>query len=124
MFVNLSNHPLSIWTGPQLDAARALGHGEPLDFPGGFPTVPAHLKHDEVQQLADTIIARVIAAKARAAAVFGEPTLTFALVSRLEALGLPCYAPTTDRTATERRDGDIVVKSATFEFVQWRRFAA
>jgi len=120
-FVNLSNHPIARWPAEQLEAARALGHGEPFDLAGGMPQVPPDADTDEVEAMADAILAS-LATRPCGAHVAGEPTLTTALVDRLRQAGIPCYAATTMRDATEfmRPDGSVE-RRATFRFVRWRR---
>ncbi len=122
MFLNLSNHPIAIWTAPQREAALALGLGPPSDLPGGMPHVPPEAGPEEVAALADSIATRALELGARGAAVFGEPTLTFALVTRLVPAGIACFSATTVRRATETATADAVTKTSTFIFVRWRAY--
>ena len=48
----------------------------------------------------------------------GELTFTFALVSKLKALGIPAIASTTERNSVE----ETGVKSSVFEFVKFRSY--
>lgn len=122
MFLNLSNHPIATWTVPQHEAALALGLGPPTDLPDGMPQVPPDAGPDAVAALADTLTARAIALGARGAAVFGEPTLTAALVARMALAGIPCFSATTAREATEVATPTSVTKTSTFVFVRWRAY--
>lgn len=123
VFLNCSNHPIATWSPEQIEAARELGHGEPADYPGEFPTVLPSAPTGDVLALAEAIADRVVAAGALGAHVSGEYTLTFALVHLLEARGVPCYVATTERVSADRSQPDgSVERRATFRFVAWRRF--
>jgi len=124
-FINCSNHPITSWSAYQLEAARSLGYGEPGEFPHGFPLVPPEATTEEVAALAADITRRLQAYGVRAAHVAGEFTLALALVTALEALGIACYAATTERISQEAPalDGKIERKSE-FRFVAWRRYPA
>lgn len=123
MLINLSNHPLSTWSAPQRDAAVALGHGPPADFPESMPIVPPEATTSEVATLADRVVDRAREFGAAAAHVAGEFTLTVALVQRLEAAGIPCYVATTARDVVEREDpAGGTRRESVFRFVAWRRY--
>ena len=94
IFINLSNHPSADWDDHQRRAAEALG--SPIhDIP--FPDVPAEADADEIDRMARNLSETILAMNPAAALVQGEFTLAFAMVSRLEAAGVPCYAATTPR---------------------------
>ena len=105
MFASISNHPSRNWSRDQLDAAQTIG-GEIRDFP--FPPVPPQADSNEIDRLADELLQIVLVETPLAALVQGEFVLTYRLVSRLMALGIPCYA-----TASHRED---------YEFVQFRKY--
>lgn len=120
-FLNLSNHPSSTWTPPQLEAALALGHGPLLDLP--FPNVPPDADTAAVLALADHTVTRALTLAPTAAHVGGEHSLTYALVRRLQSAGIPCYVATTERISTEEPQPDgTIKKTAHFRFVAWRRY--
>lgn len=124
-FVNLSNHPVEAWPQAQLAAARALGAGEPLDFPGGFPSVDPEAGAEEVDELAERTVAEVAGMDPAVVFVSGEFTLTHALVAGLRSKGVRCVAATTRRAVSEsaRPDGSVV-RTSRFEFVRWREYSA
>ena len=115
MLLNLSNHPSSAWSEAQMQAAVAQ-YGSVQDLP--FPNIPPDAAAEEVRQLAEAYEAKVRQADPAAVHLMGEMTFTFALVQRLQAIGIPCIASTTERIA-EERDGQKIV---TFRFVQFRSY--
>ena len=123
MFVNLSNHPVVKWDAAQQAAAEDLGFGAPVDITGGMPMVPSTATTTEVEAMADSLVVKALAMDARAAHVAGEMTLTYALVSRLQKHGIPCFAATTERMVLETVNPDgSVTKTAVFAFRQWRKY--
>lgn len=120
MFVNVSNHPSSGWSVPQLAAAQALG-GEVVDVP--FPNVPPECDTDAVRTLGAAIVGKIAALYPVAILVQGEFTLAFLLVSELQFLGFPCYAATTKRISElEQLPDGSSRRVSRFEFVQLRRY--
>jgi hypothetical protein len=122
-FLNLSNHPLSRWTAEQRQAARALDLGEPADLDGGMPLVDPEADERKVCALADEIAERARRQGTAGAFVASEPTLTLALVSRLQRAGVRCFNATTAREAeaTVAPDGSVH-RESTFRFVKWRPY--
>ena len=120
MFLNLSNHPSSTWSGKQRAAAEVLA-GDVVDQL--FPEVPPEATTEEVAEMAAAIARRITQHAPAAAMVQGEFTLAFSLVRELESRGIPCYAATTRRmTQSVRTDDGPVQRISTFEFVQFRRY--
>lgn len=123
MFVNVSNHPVALWSPEQRTAAEALGHGPAADLPGGFPAVEPELDAEAVDALAESTVEQIVALQPKAAFVAGDFSLTAALVPRLQARGLPCYCSTSLRQTSEQRQPDgTTLKRAVFRFVRWRRY--
>lgn len=111
------------WRPEQLDAARALGLGEPADLPGGMPLVDPEADADEVSDQAEELAQRAIQQGARGAHVAGEFTLTLALVRALQRRGVPCYAATTRREVEDRPGpGGETQKLVHFRFIRWRPY--
>ena len=121
-FVNFSNHPLATWSLEQLAAARALGLGEPADLDGGMPLVPPAADRHEVARLAEELVEQA-GPGLRGACVFGELSLTVALLRLLQQRGVRCFTSTTERISEERRQPDgSVIKENRFRFVRWREY--
>lgn len=116
MFINLTNHPSSGWSKEQLGAARQYGEIVDLSFPviePGFTSKDvSHLADVAVEEIKDLDVNLVVH-------VMGEMTFTYAVVSRLKALGITCLASTTERNTTMTADGK---KISEFKFVQFREY--
>lgn len=115
MFLNLSNHPLALWSPEQLNAASQ--YGELKDIP--FPDIPPTATTEEIYQLAQQVICTLPLTPSITVHVMGEMTLTYALVSLLKAKGIRCVASTTERLSTLNSDGS---KTTFFQFVQFREY--
>ena len=123
MFINFSNHPSSKWSEKQTTDALILG-GEIVDVP--FPNVPPNADPNEIMRLAYLAIAqfkRIAGAYPENTFVMiqGEPTLCFAIISRLQIAHskIRAVAATTERVVIENADGS---KTASFNFVQFRKY--
>lgn len=127
-FLNLTIHAHAGWSDTQRSAAEAYAAAltrDPaaakvaiVDFP--FPVVDPDADDRQVDTLADRLFAELTTAYAPerlVVHVMGEMTLTCALVARLQGLGIPVVASTTERMVT--RDGDETTRRFAF-----RRFRA
>jgi hypothetical protein len=125
LFVNLSNHPVAAWSKRQREAAQALGLGDPVELEGGMPLVPPVADADEIRRLARDIADRAVKEGACGAFVAGEFSLTYALVSTLQARGVRCFTATTERESVETVGEDGSVQQVSrFLFVRWREYPA
>src|SRR5690606_3234682 len=117
------NHRLAAWPAGQLEAARALGLGEPFDLTEPFPQVPPCATTDEVEEDARHFSALIASTGAAGAFVAGEFTFCFALVVALQRVGVRCFSATTERVASAvgTTDGSIERRSV-FRFVAWREY--
>jgi len=114
IFTNISNHPSERWQDAQLAAALEYAD-EVVDV--RFPAVGPMLDTDDVEGLADALMAR-LPENTVAAMVSGEFVLTACLIKRLQSVGIPCFAATTVRKVIE--DGDL--KTTVFNFVRFREY--
>ena len=122
LFFNLSDQPLETWSPEQLAAAKNLGLGEPVDLPGGMPSVPADADEQEVERLAAAIVARA-GTGIRGALVAGEPTLTVALLALLQPAGVRCFAAiTAPRVPRPTGTADTSREESQSCFVRWREY--
>lgn len=117
IFINLSNHPSSGWSGEQLSAARA--YGEIVDIP--FPMVSPEATLEQVKDLAEQCVNDIMGLNAQKCVVhvMGEMTLTYRIVSLLKRRGIPCVASTTERQVHTDENGN---KVSAFRFVQFRKY--
>ena len=118
LLINLSNHPSAGWGARQREAAEMYGEIEDMDFPA-IPPVPGER---EITDLAEEYVARIAErAETRDVTVhiMGEMTFCYAVITRLQPLGIPCIASTTRRQVTETADG---VKEVRFDFETFRKY--
>lgn len=123
LFINLSNHPTSMWKEAQLKAAKELG--KILDF--WFPDVDPTCTPEQVERMAEEQMGKLTdAAKEEGAIpssthvhIMGEMTLTLALIGKLKKAGFDCIASTSKRNVYYNEKGEKVVE---FNFVQFRRY--
>lgn len=116
MFINLTNHPSEGWSEEQLAAAHE--YGEIVDI--HFPNIEPDFSSSVVRNLADVTIETLTAfGKNFVVHIMGEMTYTYAVVSRLKALGIICLASTTERNTVMTPDGK---KVSEFKFVQFREY--
>lgn len=119
MFVNLSNHPSTLWNEEQTFAAKAMG-GTIVDLP--FPTIDPSGDETSIANLVDEYVEKVLAMGEPARLtvhVMGEMTFTFAIITKLLAAGTTCVASTTERITRELPDGR---KESIFRFVRFRQY--
>lgn len=114
MFINLSNHPSSLWSPEQLDAAKE--YGKIVDIP--FPTIDPQKDKAYIDKLVDDYFNKVVTT-AEGCPVFtvhlmGEMNFSFALLERLRNHNVICVASTTQRSS----DGT----NNQFKFVRFRNY--
>lgn len=118
LFLNLSNHPHHTWNELQLEAARALGELQDMSFPAIAPEAT----EEEIAALADEYVQKILAhteGKQVIVHLMGELTFCFALVRRLEEVGITCVASCSQRDVEELPDGR---KQSAFHFTRFRRY--
>ena len=118
LLINLSNHPSAGWEARQREAAQVYGEIEDMDF----PAIPPVAGEREITDLAEEYVARIEErAETRDVTVhiMGEMTFCYAIITRLQPLGIPCIASTTRRQVTETADG---VKEVRFDFETFRKY--
>ncbi len=116
IFINLTNHPSAGWSEEQLKAAQQ--YGEVVDF--SFPNIEPYFTSKEVNELAEITVEGINDLDTHPVVhIMGEMTFTYAVVSRLKALGITCVASTTERLVKMMPDGR---KISEFKFVQFREY--
>ena len=116
MLLNLSNHPSTSWSEEQIAATQSR-YGTVQDLP--FPQIPPTWTTDEVEQLVEEHITKIRQANPTAVHLMGELTFCFSLVAKLQRIGIPCVASTTERNTIDKPDG---TKIAVFRFVKFREY--
>ncbi len=117
-FFNLSNHPISVWSEEQLNAAKQFGEIREMTF----PTIDPNAEQSEIEALVDEYVNKFAGQTMNSditVHVMGEMTFTYNLVARLKALGIRCVASTTERRTHLDDDGN---KVSEFKFVQFREY--
>ena len=118
LFLNISNHPSSMWNSGQLKAAAM--YGEIVDLP--FPVVAPDAENQELQTLAQDCVQKILSmgdTQKLTVHIMGEMTFTFMVVTRLKELGIRCVASTTERKTTYNENG---TKLSEFSFVKFREY--
>lgn len=118
LLINLSNHPSASWGARQREAAEMYGEIEDMTF----LAIPPEAGETEIADLAEEYVARIAErAETRDVTVhiMGEMTFCYAVITRLQPLGIPCIASTTRRQITEAADG---VKEVHFDFETFRKY--
>lgn len=118
LLINLSNHPSVDWGAQQREAAEMYGEIEDMTF----PAIPPEAGEREITDLAEEYVARIEErAETRDVTVhiMGEMTFCYAVITRLQSLGIPCLSSTTRRQITEAADG---VKEVHFDFETFREY--
>lgn len=118
LLINLSNHPSADWGARQREAAEMYGEIEDMTF----PAIPPEAGEREITDLAEEYVSRIEErAETRDVTVhiMGEVTFCYAVITRLQSLGIPCIASTTRRQITEAADG---VKEVHFDFETFREY--
>ena len=117
VFLNISNHPSTKWSEEQLKAAKKYGEIVDIQFPNVPTDEDAVTIHNLANMSAKNIL-RLYKDDLVTIHIMGEMTFTYAFVCIMKAHGIPCFASTTERVATEK-DG---VKTSVFQFVQFRQY--
>lgn len=119
MLINLSNHPFPLWKENQLNEAKE--YGEIVDLP--FPKIDASADESYIEELASEYFNKILALSEKQLAtvhLMGEMTFCFALIRKLQQVGIECIASTSKRNVQEMESGQ---KQVTFEFVRFRRYS-
>lgn len=119
LFINLTNHPSSLWSEKQRQAA--LLYGEIVDLP--FPIIDDAGDENYISALADEYLQKILTfSKDDCVTVhlMGELTFTFALLKRLQRRGIMCIASTSKRIVKEETAG--LKTEVIFQFERFRKY--
>ncbi len=121
VFVNFSNHPSAKWEPEQVEAAQTYGHIVDV----AFPIVQPNADENQIEQMADEAVDRILSAGESVAAVMvqGEYTLTFAVVNRLISKGIKTFSACTERNVIESVDAEgNRIRESRFRFIGFREY--
>ena len=119
MFINISNHPSSIWRENQIEAAKH--YGDIVDIP--FPNILPQINTVEVKLVVDEYLQKIVAlanglTETIVVHVMGESVFSFMLVAALLKKNYKVVASTTERVVSYEGD----VKRTEFKFVRFREY--
>ena len=119
MLINCTNHPYSIWSDKQKNAAKK--YGEVTDLP--FPAVLPRYDGADLRRMTEEYSAKIIEMKPDAVMVAGEFTFAFMLVDKLLQDGIKVICTCSARQTTEVKlpDGSNE-KKAVFVFERFREY--
>lgn len=119
IFINHTNHPAARWSAEQISAARV--YGEIVDV--AFPAVNAAATTQEVRELVQNNLKKILELEPAIVLCQGEFNYTFAMVEELKKLGVKVVAATSERVAVEEILSDGSTRQiSTFRFVQFREY--
>jgi len=118
VFVNFTNHNSLKWSAEQRAAAAV--YGDIRDMP--FPAVDPQASHGDVQALAASCAAEIMALHPDAVLCQGEFTLAFAVVAILKAHGVRVVAACSKRAVRETYEDGATKKIAEYRFDSFREF--
>lgn len=113
-FVNFSNHPSEKWEDEQKKAAQI--YGKLVDVP--FPNVLPSASEEEVAQLAEEMVKKIMECQPAAVMCQGEFTLSFQVAAKLKQQNITVVAACSERCVRESGDEKIV----KFRFCRFRKF--
>lgn len=118
-FINFSNHASSKWNQNQIE--EALKWGEIVDVP--FPMLKADLTEDEIVNIGDEYVEKILACEPSVVMCQGEFTLTYYVVNQLIKRGITCVSACSERVSVEKMQEDGTVrKESFFNFVGFRKY--
>lgn len=119
IFINHTNHPAAHWNSEQIAAARI--YGEVIDI--AFPAVSASATAQEVRELVQNNLKKILKLEPAVVLCQGEFNYTFAMVERLKNIGVKVVAATSERVSVEEILSDGSTRQiSTFRFVQFREY--
>ena len=120
MLLNCTNHPYSIWTDRQREAA-ACQYGEVVDLP--LPQIGPLWDSDRIRSEVDAYASRIESFQADAVLAAGEFTFVFMLVDKLLEDGVKGICSCSNRDTVEVRTPDgSNEKRSVFVFEQFRPY--
>ena len=119
MLINLTNHPSTLWSREQTEAAAM--YGEIRDLP--FPTVSPSADEAALEAQIEAYDRMVADSGAAYVLLQGEYVFTFRLATRLKARGVRVFAAVSERCVTETQTDDgRTVKQSEYRFRQFREY--
>lgn len=120
-FLNISNHPSSLWSEKQKKAAENFGPIIDISFPDVNPSA----SEEEINAMAEELFTKAMKFSPSAVMCQGEFTLSYCLISMFLRHEIKCLAACTERRTVEvpQEDGTII-KTSLYDFVKFREYGA
>lgn len=118
MFINFSNHPSINWSEKQIGKAKECG--EVIDI--SFPNVDPLATHEEIDLLAKKFVNKITEKNPTMVMVQGEMTLCFRVIQLLKEHEIKVVCACSTRNTKEIVQNGKTIKTAIFEFVQFREY--
>lgn len=119
IFINYSNHPSTLWSPAQREAAEAYGRIVDMEF----RKVSMDEDTRDIEWEAYDEYCRIMALHPVAVMCQGEFTLTYTLIQLLQQAGVTVLAACSERRVEESVDEEgNAVKKSLFRFVRFREY--
>ncbi len=119
IFINHTNHPSSLWTAAELQAAEL--YGKILDIP--FPEIDPEWDGETVYKFAQESCKKLLAYHPAAVLCQGEFTYCYILITLLKEYGVTVLSACSKRETKEWEENGKNIKKAIFTFVRFREYS-
>lgn len=120
MFINFTNHTVSIWSDKQREEAEQYGEIAEIHFPNVSPYDSA----DDIKLLADNYVSKIVPLlpdnEENAVLCQGEFSLCVAVIEKLKSRNIKVLCACSERLVIEEFDGEKNIKKSEFHFVGFR----
>lgn len=113
-FINFTNHPSEFWDQTQIE--ESLKYGDIIDLP--FPNVDPAATENEVLQLGQEMVEKIVSYKPSCVLAQGEFSLCFYVINQLLKQNIKVVTACSERNTVEK-DG---LKISKFAFVKYREY--
>lgn len=118
-FVNFSNHSLNSWGEQQKQEAQKWGRI--IDVP--FPAVNPEDTNQEIIELAQNCVKKILEYHPTAVMCQGEFTLSYHVIRLLKERNVTVVSACSERKVVdEKNESGVVYKKSVFKFVQFREY--
>lgn len=119
VFINLTNHPSSLWGKEQIQDAEKYGDITDL----AFPNITVDISDPELNDLIEKYFNLVKTYDDPVVLLQGEFVFVYRLVNRLKGAGIPVLSACTERVAHEeiKEDGSVI-KTSGFRYGGLREY--
>lgn len=119
VFINISNHPSSLWGEKQRKEAEKFG--DITDIP--FPAIPSDAPEKYIDEKVREYYEKITEYSPECVMCEGEFTFTYGLVTKLRDDGIKVVAACSEREVEEYTDTDgVSQKNTIFKFVRFREY--